>query len=37
VESIQIYEDGTRSEWTGPETLGTPSAVTMVKKAAARQ
>ena len=28
---IQIYQDGTRSEWTGPETSRTPSPVTMVK------
>lgn len=28
---IQIYEDGTRSEWTGPENSRTPSPVTIVK------
>ena len=28
---VQIYEDGTRSEWTGPETSRTPSPVTNVK------
>ncbi len=29
---IQIYEDGTRSEWTGPESSRAPGPVTMVKK-----
>lgn len=29
---IQIYEDGTRSEWTGPESSRTPGPVTIVKK-----
>ena len=28
---IQIYQDGTRSEWTGPENSRSPSPVTMVK------
>ena len=28
---IQIYEDGTRSEWTGPENSRTPGPVTTVK------
>lgn len=28
---IQIYQDGTRSEWTGPENSRTPSPVTLVK------
>lgn len=28
---IQIYQDGTRSEWTGPEDSRTPSPVTAVK------
>jgi len=28
---IQIYQDGTRSEWTGPENSRTPSPVTVVK------
>jgi uncharacterized protein YcnI len=28
---IQIYQDGTRSEWTGPENSRTPSPVTTVK------
>ena len=27
---IQIYEDGTRSEWTGPEGSRTPSSVTTI-------
>ena len=30
--AVQIYENGTRSEWTGPEGSRTPSPVTMVKK-----
>ena len=30
---IQIYEDGTRSEWTGPEGSRSPSPVTIVKPA----
>ena len=29
---IQIYEDGTRSEWTGPESSRTPASVTTIKK-----
>ena len=33
---IQIYEDGTRSEWTGPENSRSPSSVTTVKAAAPR-
>jgi uncharacterized protein YcnI len=33
---IQIYEDGTRSEWTGPENSRTPSPVTIVRKDPAR-
>lgn len=28
---IQIYEDGTRSEWTGPESSRSPGPVTTVK------
>lgn len=28
---IQIYEDGTHSEWTGPESSRTPAPVTAVK------
>ena len=28
---VQHYEDGTRSEWTGPEGSRSPSSVTMVK------
>lgn len=31
---IQIYADGTRSEWTGPAGSRTPAPVTVVKKAA---
>ena len=27
---IQIYEEGTRSEWTGPEGSRTPSSVTTI-------
>lgn len=30
---IQIYADGTRSEWTGPAGSRTPASVTLVKKA----
>jgi len=33
---IQIYEDGTRSEWTGPEGSRSPSSVTTIKAAASR-
>jgi len=33
---IQIYEDGTRSEWTGPETSRSPASVTTIKGAASR-
>lgn len=33
---IQIYEDGTRSEWTGPEDSRSPSSVTTIKAAASR-
>jgi uncharacterized protein YcnI len=33
---IQIYEDGTRSEWTGPETSRSPASVTTIKAAASR-
>ena len=29
---VQIYQDGTRSEWTGPENSRTPSPVTTIKK-----
>lgn len=28
---VQIYEDGTRSEWTGPRGSRTPASVTVVK------
>jgi hypothetical protein len=28
---IQIYQDGTRSEWTGPENSRTPGPVTIIK------
>jgi uncharacterized protein YcnI len=34
--AIQIYEDGTRSEWTGPENSRTPSPVTLVKASGLR-
>ena len=34
--AIQIYKDGTRSEWTSPENSRTPSPVTVVKKDPAR-
>lgn len=30
--AVQIYEDGTRSEWTGPEGSRTPAPVVEVKK-----
>ena len=33
---IQIYEDGTRSEWTGPESSRSPASVTTIKAAAPR-
>jgi uncharacterized protein YcnI len=33
---IQIYEDGTRSEWTGPEASRSPASVTTIKAAASR-
>ena len=33
---VQIYEDGTRSEWTGPEGSRSPSPVTLVKGAVNR-
>jgi len=32
---IQVYADGSRSEWTGPAGSRTPASVTAVKKAAA--
>lgn len=32
---IQIYEDGSRSEWTGEQGSRTPAPITVVKKAAA--
>ena len=32
---IQVYEDGTRSEWTGPENSRTPAPVTSIRQAAA--
>lgn len=35
--AIQIYEDGSRSEWTGPVGSRTPASVTTVKKAAGHQ
>ena len=28
---VQIYEDGTRSEWTGPRGSRTPASITVVK------
>ena len=31
--AIQIYEDGSRSEWTGPTGSRTPASVTLIKKA----
>ncbi|MCZ2078644.1 MAG: DUF1775 domain-containing protein [Bryobacterales bacterium] len=31
--AIQIYEDGSRSEWTGPAGSRTPASVTGIKKA----
>jgi uncharacterized protein YcnI len=34
--AIQTYEDGTRSEWTGPEGSRSPSSVTTIKAAASR-
>ena len=33
---IQIYEDGTRSEWTGPEASRSPASVTTIKAAPSR-
>jgi uncharacterized protein YcnI len=33
---IQLYEDGTRSEWTGPESSRTPASVTTIKAAASQ-
>jgi uncharacterized protein YcnI len=33
---IQIYEDGTRSEWTGPESSRSPASVTTIKTAPSR-
>lgn len=33
---IQIYDDGSRSEWTGAEGSRNPSPVTLVKKAASQ-
>lgn len=33
---IQIYEDGTRSEWTGPESSRSPASVTTIKAAVSR-
>ena len=32
---LQIYEDGTRSEWTGPQGSRTPASVTTIKARAA--
>lgn len=32
--AIQIYEDGSRSEWTGPAGSRTPASVTTIKQAA---
>jgi uncharacterized protein YcnI len=32
---VQIYEDGSRSEWTGPQGTRTPASVTTVKSATA--
>lgn len=32
---VQVYEDGTRSEWTGPHGSRTPASVTMIKAGAA--
>ena len=33
---IQIYEDGTRSEWTGPESSRSPASVTTIKAVVSR-
>jgi uncharacterized protein YcnI len=33
---IQIYEDGMRSEWTGPESSRSPASVTTIKAVASR-
>lgn len=30
---IQVYEDGSRSEWTGPAGSRTPASVTVIRKA----
>jgi len=35
--AIQVYEDGSRAEWTGPAGSRTPASVTTVKKAASHQ
>lgn len=32
---LQMYEDGTRSEWTGPQGSRTPASVTTIKAPAA--
>ncbi len=32
---IQVYQDGTKSEWTGEEGSRTPAPVVTIKKAAA--
>jgi hypothetical protein len=32
--AIQIYEDGTKSEWTGPEGSRTPAPIVDIKKSA---
>jgi uncharacterized protein YcnI len=32
---VQVYEDGTRSEWTGPQGSRTPASVTMIRADAA--
>jgi uncharacterized protein YcnI len=31
---VQVYEDGSRSEWTGPQGSRTPASVTMIKAGA---
>ena len=33
---IQVYEDGSKAEWTGPEGSPTPALVVEVRKAPAR-
>jgi hypothetical protein len=32
LKAIQIYEDGTKSEWTGPEGSRTPAPIVEIKK-----